>query len=167
MDNTDLWRYAEHLQALAIKHQLTVATAESCTGGMIASTITSIAGASEYFYGGIVSYSNAAKIGLLRVSKKTLEEYGAVSRQIALEMAQGCMKVSNADIAVSVTGIAGPGGATATKDAGLVYIGIATAKTIEIQKHVFQGNRQEVREQSVASALRGLSTAAELLALPI
>lgn len=134
-------------------------TAESCTGGMISAALTDLAGSSAVFDRGFVTYSNEAKMESLGVSGKTLKEFGAVSPQVAEEMAQGALKNSNAQIAVSVTGIAGPGGGSDEKPVGRVYIGIATDKTVTVYKNNFTGDRSAVRQQTVDRALTLLSEA--------
>ena len=132
----------------------TVSTAESCTGGMIGQTLTSVAGISEYYGFGFITYANEAKEKLICVKKSTLDEYGAVSSQTACEMALGALEKSGADLAVSVTGIAGPGGGTDEKPVGLVYIGFASKDgKCEAYKHIFGGNREEVRRRTVTAAL--------------
>jgi PncC family amidohydrolase len=136
------------------KRGWTLATAESCTGGRIAHAITSIAGSSDYFQGGIVSYSNDAKVELLGVSRSTLERVGAVSRECAAEMARGARQALHANIGVSSTGIAGPGGATARKPVGLVYIGIATPDGDEVQELHLDGDRLAVIDGATLAALR-------------
>ncbi len=125
---------------------LTIATAESCTGGKLGAALTSVPGMSECYGYGVVTYSNEAKEKLLGVNHATLVSHGAVSRETAAEMAQGILNVSKADIAVSITGIAGPGGGTPQKPVGLVYVGIASAdgKT-EVHQLNLAGNREEVR----------------------
>mgnify|MGYP000866504446 CR=1 FL=1 len=128
---------------------ITVATAESCTGGLIAAAITDVAGASAVFGYGLVTYSNEAKQTILGVKKETLTIYGAVSEECAYEMAQGLKKVSGADCAVSVTGIAGPGGGSVEKPVGLVYMGLAWKDKIYVKKNLFQGSRDEIRQQTV------------------
>ncbi len=136
------------------KYSKNLATAESCTGGLIAASLTSVPGMSECYGFGVVTYANEAKEKLLSVSNETLKSYGAVSPQTAEEMANGAVEMSGADIAVSVTGIAGPGGGTAKKPVGLVYIGIALrGKGAKTYKNLFDGNRQEVRQQTVIKAL--------------
>lgn len=129
-------------------------TAESCTGGLIAGSVTDLAGSSDVFDRGFVTYSNDAKVDMLSVSRETIGEHGAVSPQTATEMAIGALKNSNAKIAVSVTGIAGPGGGTADKPVGLVYIGIAMegAEPVAHQCN-FCGSRTEIREKTVLEAL--------------
>jgi len=133
---------------------LTVATAESCTGGMIAASLTDVAGSSKVFERGFVTYSNEAKTELLGVPAAMIAEHGAVSEPVARAMAQGALAHSYADVAVAITGIAGPGGGTAEKPVGLVYIGAArrgSATTVE--RHVFGGDRADVRQATVQRAL--------------
>lgn len=133
--------------------KLKLATAESCTGGMIAGAITDIAGSSDVFDRGFVTYSNQAKIEMLGVSQKTLDEFGAVSEQTCREMVLGALKNSQANVAISTTGIAGPGGGSAEKPIGLVYIGVGTSERIRVTKFHFSGTRAEVRKQTVERAL--------------
>ncbi len=140
-------------EALKSKN-MTVATAESCTGGMIGAALTSVSGVSECYGFGVVTYANEAKEKLLGVSHATLESVGAVSPETAREMAQGALKMSGADIAISVTGIAGPLGGTKEKPVGLVYIGIARKDgEYAVYKNNFSGGREEVRTQTVIKAL--------------
>jgi PncC family amidohydrolase len=143
----------EKLFSLLCERNLKISTAESCTGGMIGASITSIPGISAYYECGFVTYSNEAKQKLIGVNKETLDEFGAVSGETVLEMAQGALEKSGADIAVSVSGIAGPGGGTAEKPVGLVYIGCASEGKNLFEKYIFKGNREEVRQQTVNSAL--------------
>ena len=131
----------------------TLATAESCTGGMVASRIASISGSSAYFLGGVVAYSNGVKHDVLGVSQSVLDERGAVSATCARAMAIGARKLIGSDIAVSTTGIAGPSGGTTRKPVGLVYIGIATPTWLEAFEFHFEGDRARVIEQSVQHAL--------------
>lgn len=148
MDNLEILaqKVYEHLKA----GELTLATAESCTGGMIASYLTSVPGVSDYFGYGFVTYANEAKQKLLGVSADTLKKYGAVSPQTVCEMAEGAMKVSGAGMAVSVSGIAGPGGGTTEKPVGLVYMGFAReGKETVFEKLTFSGDRQTVRRKTV------------------
>ncbi len=134
--------------------RLTLASAESCTGGLIAAVLTDIAGASDVFDRGFVTYSNDAKMDLLGVPKSLLERHGAVSAEVACAMADGVLSRSLADLAVSVTGIAGPGGATETKPVGLVFVGSARrGHPATAVRHVFDGDRATVRLESVRSAL--------------
>lgn len=130
-----------------------ISTAESCTGGLVASYLTSISGSSEYFATGIVSYSNEAKMKLLNVSPKTLEEFGAVSEETAREMALGVMQVAGSDIAVSITGVAGPGGGTEVKPVGMVCFGIAMLHGVRAVTYNFSGTRSEIRQQSCEVSL--------------
>lgn len=115
------------LVELLCKHKMTISTCESCTGGLISKRITDVSGSSQVFGYGVCTYANEAKIKLLNVSPETLEKHGAVSEQTALEMAHGALGLSGADIAISTTGIAGPGGGTTTKPVGLVYTAIYTS----------------------------------------
>lgn len=136
-----------------VEKKITVATAESCTGGMIASAITDVSGASGIFGYGVVTYSNEAKMKILGVKESTLARVGAVSEETAHEMADGLSKLSDADVAVSVTGIAGPGGGSELKPVGLVYMGLAYNGEVFVKKNLFQGNRDDIRRQTVATAL--------------
>ncbi|MBQ9737315.1 MAG: CinA family protein [Clostridia bacterium] len=136
-----------------IQNNLKIATAESCTGGMIASKITNVPGASACFDCGVVTYSNGQKTKLLGVSPKTLETFGAVSEETALEMCYGVKKLANADVGISVTGIAGPAGGTPEKPVGTVWIGVCTQNIHKAFKFLFEGNREEVREQTAIIAL--------------
>jgi len=135
---------------------LTLGTVESATGGRIADRITNVAGSSDYFKGSIVSYSNEVKIALIRVKKATIENYGAVSEQTALEMAQCGRKLLDVDICVSDTGIAGPSGGTPEKPVGLFYLGLAARDKSLIQKHVFPGNREKNKRDATEAALNML-----------
>ena len=138
----------------------TVATAESCTGGMVAARLTSVSGASGAFKYGAVTYCNEAKNIMLGVSTETLDEHGAISAETAKEMAEGIRKVMNADIGVSVTGNAGPGAAE-EKPVGLVYIGVSSENYSAVLKNHFEGDRVSVREQAADSALLLALSAAE------
>ena len=137
--------------------RLTLCTAESCTGGWIAKTVTDIAGSSDWFDCGIVAYSYEAKQALLSVSPHTLERHGAVSRETVIEMVSGALVHSGASVAVAVTGIAGPGGGTADKPVGTVWIGWKRRGGYpKAQVFHFDGDRDDVRRQTVAAALEGL-----------
>jgi len=138
------------------KQGLIVATAESCTGGLLAHTLTNIPGSSVYFERGIVSYSNRAKIELVNVPEKTLNEYGAVSAQTAEAMAVGIKNSSQVDIGIATTGIAGPTGGTKEKPVGLVYIGIATPTNVDVKKYTFSGDRLHNKESTCNAALQML-----------
>jgi len=135
---------------------LTIGTIESATGGRIADRITNIPGSSDYFKGSVVAYSNEVKIALLGVKRKTIENYGAVSEQTALEMARGGRKLLNVDICVSDTGIAGPSGGSPEKPVGLFYLGLVAKDASFSQKHAFPGNREENKRDAAEAALNML-----------
>jgi nicotinamide-nucleotide amidase len=137
-----------------------LATAESCTGGMVAARLTDIAGSSDVVERGFVTYSNESKIELLGVSAEQLAHYGAVSAQVARAMAEGALAHSRADIAISVTGIAGPGGAVPGKPVGLVYLGLAAkGRETRVERQHFEGDRQMVRAAALDRALELLDSA--------
>ena len=131
-----------------------LATAESLTGGGIGAAITGISGASAVYAGGVISYTNEVKHRILGVPEEVLQTCGAVSELTARAMAEGVRKLLNADVAVSVTGLAGPGGDDFGHPVGTVFIGYADAETILAEHHVFSGTREEVREQTIESALK-------------
>lgn len=133
---------------------LQLATAESCTGGLVADRITNVPGSSEYFLGGIVAYAYEAKVALLNVSWDTLQAYGAVSREVVLEMANGARAALNADIAVSVSGIAGPGGGMPGKPVGTTWIGLSTPDGDWARTFVWEGDRLENKALSAEAALQ-------------
>jgi nicotinamide-nucleotide amidase len=134
-----------------------LALAESCTGGMAAEAMTRVAGSSAWFDRGFVTYSNQAKMDMLGVTAQTLEKYGAVSEETAKEMAEGCLKNSQAQIAGSITGIAGPDGGTADKPVGTVCFALAQAnQPVITMSKKFDGNRQEIRQQATASLMAAL-----------
>ena len=138
-----------------IKNKLSISVAESCTGGMLSSNITSISGASKIFNIGLVTYSNLAKIKLLKVSSSNIKRYGAVSEKCCLKMVEGLSKLSKSKINISITGIAGPKGGSKNKPVGLVYIGIKKGKKISINKYLFKNkNRENIRKNSVKEALK-------------
>lgn len=141
---------------------LEIATAESCTGGLLAKCLTDIAGSSDYFERGWVTYSNAAKQANLGVAPGLIERHGAVSEEVALAMAKGAIRRSGARVAIAVTGIAGPGGAARGKPVGTVWIAWALRRRGRIEclalRHRFRGGRDAVRRQAVAAALSGLPT---------
>jgi nicotinamide-nucleotide amidase len=144
---------AEALGSLCRQRGWSISTAESCTGGGIARAITDIPGSSDYFQGGIVAYSNALKQQLLRVSPGTLASVGAVSRECAQEMVLGARATLHTDVALASTGIAGPGGATARKPVGLVYLAVATPATIEVRELRLAGTRADIMDAATAAAL--------------
>jgi len=135
------------------RQHLTIATAESCTGGLLAHELTNISGSSEYFDRGVISYSNTSKTQLLGVPETYLKKYGAVSEQVAQAMAEGIRTRAGVDIGVSATGIAGPTGATTNKPVGLVYIGIATGTSVIVKRFLFSGDRLSIKEQACEAAL--------------
>jgi len=143
----------KNIITLALEKNLWIATAESCTGGLISAELTSVSGSSGCFGYGVATYSNEAKIKLLNVSETTLAKYGAVSPETAEEMACGLLSLSNADIALSITGIAGPCGGSPEKPVGLVYCGIADIKGVDVVQFMFSGSREEVRKKTVLNAL--------------
>lgn len=137
--------------------KLYVATAESCTGGMLSAALTNIAGSSTFFERGFVTYSNEAKQEILGVSKHTLDTYGAVSEETAMEMAKGCLANSRAQYALSITGIAGPSGGTAEKPVGMVCFGLASKQEARTYSFNFSGDRDSVRHQASIKALELLN----------
>ena len=143
--------------SLILKEQnLKIATAESCTGGLIAHTLTNISGASDYFDRGVVSYSNKSKTELLGVPKKLIDKYGAVSNPVAKAMADGIRVKSEVDIGISTTGIAGPTGGTKEKPVGLVFIAISTKDNVIVKKYQFGGNRIQNKYDTCKAALNML-----------
>ncbi len=141
------------VQELATRGR-TIAVAESCTGGLLGARLTEVAGSSAVFLGGVVSYANEAKVRLLGVDPDLLARYGAVSREVATAMAQGVRERLGADLGVSITGVAGPGGGTEEKPVGLVYIGLATPDRVRVTENHFIGIRQDVRRRSTQVALQ-------------
>jgi nicotinamide-nucleotide amidase len=152
----DIGALANEIIASLKAQGLTIATAESCTGGLIAGALTSVAGSSDVVYGGFVTYANEAKIAMVGVPFGLLREFGAVSKQVATAMAEGALAAAGTHIAVAVTGIAGPGGGSAEKPVGLVYFAVATAEETRNLKKSFDANwsRQQIRHASVAEALK-------------
>lgn len=144
----------DDIYALTTKKGLTVATAESCTGGLLASRIIDRPGASAFFLEGAVTYSNASKIARLGVQEETLLRRGAVSEETAIEMAAGIARTAGATAGISTTGIAGPGGGSPDKPVGLVYIGLCTSGEARAEKYVFAGPRSNIRDAAVLQALR-------------
>ncbi len=152
---------AERLQGICLGRGLTVATAESCTGGLVADTITDVAGSSGYFLGGVVSYADVAKERLLGVAVEVLVAHGAVSAQVAKAMAIGCRARFGADLAIAVTGIAGPAGGSPSKPVGLTYLALADERGCEVTRHVWSGDRAANKRASAMAALEMLVGAAE------
>ena len=144
---------AARLQALAVERGLTVGTAESCTGGLIGHALTSVAGSSDYYRGGVISYSNELKVLLLGVPETTIVRHGAVSAQVAVAKAEGERQRLADDYALSVTGVAGPGGGTAAKPVGLTYVAAAGPRGHEVRRHQWPGDRAANKAWSAAAAL--------------
>lgn len=136
------------------KKNFTISCAESCTGGLLTSKLTDVAGSSNYVQGAIVSYSNEIKISALHVKEETLKNFGAVSHETAFEMAKNIREIFKTDIGVGITGIAGPGGGSKEKPVGLVYISVANKNSVTVEKFNFVGSRTEIKNQSVLSALK-------------
>jgi len=143
------------------KRKLTLAVAESCTGGLLGSRITDVPGSSDYFLGGVIAYQNEVKESLLRVPHEVIAAHGAVSAQTAEAMASGCWDLFKCDIAVSITGIAGPGGGTVEKPVGLTYIGLATSRGVICRRFRWEGSRTQNKESSVRAAMELILSALE------
>lgn len=141
------------VQALKVR-ELHISTAESCTGGMIAAALTEVEGASQVFELGVVSYSDDIKNRVLQVSEKTLEKFTVYSAATAAEMISGVLRLGGADLAVAVTGLAGPGGGTAERPVGLVYIAVGNDRDLQVRKFNFPGNRSNIRRQALENALQ-------------
>ena len=138
-----------------IKKKLKISFAESCTGGMLSSTITSVSGSSKIFSLGLITYSNKAKVDILKVPKKLIAKHGAVSKECSLSMVKNLSKISRANVSVSITGIAGPNGGTKFKPVGLVYIGIKKGNKIIIKKNLFKSkNRISIQRATVITSLK-------------
>ena len=140
---------------LLTKKKLTVSFAESCTGGLLASSITSISGSSKVFNMGLVTYSNNAKVKLLKVPKKTITKYGAVSYETCLSMVKNLSKISRSNISISITGVAGPNGGTKEKPVGLVYVGLKKGSKTIIKKNLFKSKKRvSIQKATVNQALK-------------
>ena len=147
------------LVKLLTKKKLTVSFAESCTGGLLASSITSISGSSKVFNMGLVTYSDNAKVKLLKVPKKTITKYGAVSYETCLSMVKNLSKISKSNISISITGIAGPNGGTKEKPVGLVYIGLKKGSKIIIRKNLFKNKKRiSIQKKTVNETLKIIKT---------
>ena len=153
---TDLVELAQQLQGACLGRGLTVATAESCTGGLVAHVLTEVSGSSGYFRGGIVSYSNEAKASLLDVDLEVLAAHGAVSAQVARAMAVGARARFDAGLSVAVTGIAGPDGGSAEKPVGLTYVAVADEAGEDVRRFVWSGDRSANKLASAEAALEML-----------
>ena len=153
MTDDQLVALAERLQDICVLRGITVGTAESCTGGLVAHVLTEVPGSSGYFAGGIVSYSNAIKERDLGVAADVIARHGAVSAQTARAMATGARLRLGVDVAVSVTGIAGPGGGTDEKPIGLTYIGVADRDGVDVRRYAWTGDRTANKRSSAAAAL--------------
>jgi nicotinamide-nucleotide amidase len=134
----------------------TLSVAESCTGGLVSDLITNVPGSSDYFEGGIVSYSNLAKIELLGVPSNAIKRHGAVSPQVAISMAKGVRKAFHTTFGVSTTGVAGPGGGTRKKPVGLVFIAVSNGEKTLVKKETLQGSRREIKKESARLSLKYL-----------
>ena len=156
MDDTVISK-AEKLVRSLIENNISISSAESCTGGYFAKTLTDISGVSSVFPGGVVSYSNEVKQDLLGVDKKTLDTLGAVSEETACQMASGVRKLMNTDIGVSATGIAGPNSDGTDKPVGLVYIAVANKEGVFPKKLDLSGSREEIRRKTVESLIDAIS----------
>ena len=153
-------KVAENLVELLKARGLTCATAESCTGGGVGSAITAVPGSSAVFLGGVISYANEVKRDVLGVSEQDLQTVGAVSGEVAAQMAEGARRLLKTDLAVSLTGIAGPDGGSEEKPVGLVWFGLATKGGVRTEKAIFRGDRAQVRAQAITHALGMLTIAA-------
>ncbi|HEX8227824.1 MAG TPA: CinA family protein [Chloroflexia bacterium] len=154
------------VHTLLLRTGLTVSVAESCTGGLLGGVLTELSGSSAYFLGGVIAYADSVKVALLGVQEQTIVAHGAVSGPVALEMADGARRVCGSDVAVSITGVAGPTGGTEQKPVGTTYIGISGLGSAYVERYVWTGDRAENRAASVCAALemlvalieKGLST---------
>ncbi len=152
-DASDLLVVAERLGARCSALGLRIASVESCTGGLVGHLITEVAGSSAYFIGGLVTYSDALKRDLVGVLPDVIAAHGAVSAQVAMAMATGGRERTRADLVVSVTGIAGPDGGTASKPVGLTYVAVADAAGVAVRRHAWSGDRAANKRSSAAAAL--------------
>tara|TARA_B100000902_G_C26640677_1_gene588937 strand:+ start:74 stop:538 length:465 start_codon:yes stop_codon:yes gene_type:complete len=145
----------QSLHKKLIKKKLTISVAESCTGGLLAYNLTKLANSSKYFKIGLTTYSNEAKIKILKVNKNIIQKYGAVSNQCCKAMVQNLSNISKSKINISITGIAGPGGGSKEKPVGLVYIGIKRGKTLFIKENMFKStNRNSIQKSTVSTAIK-------------
>ncbi len=153
MNHSDTSRIEEDVIALLNDRNYTITCAESCTGGLLCATLVNVSGASNVLKSSLVTYAEEAKKELLGVRETTLEQFGVVSEETASEMAKGAIRFAKADVSLSVTGVAGPGGGTKEKPVGLVCIGCCVKENTETRTYIFKGDRLQIREQSVLKAL--------------
>jgi nicotinamide-nucleotide amidase len=151
--NSDPEQLTTELASVLLRGHQKICAAESCTGGLIAKTFTDLAGSSDWFERGFVTYSNEAKSEMLAVPASIIEDYGAVSEAVATAMASGALRHSRADFSVAVTGVAGPGGGSDDKPVGVVWIALASAEQMFAKRHQFEGDRQAVRAATMQAAI--------------
>jgi PncC family amidohydrolase len=161
VSSDDLRHLAERLQAICLDRALTVATAESCTGGLVADTLTDVPGSSGYLLGGIIAYADRIKERQLGVAPELLATHGAVSAQVARSMAVGVRERFEADLGAAVTGIAGPGGGTTAKPVGSTYVAVAGPAGVEVRRFAWTGDRGANKRSSVVAVLELLAAVAE------
>lgn len=166
MADAELRALSERLQGLCLGRGMTVAVAESCTGGLVAATITEVPGSSGFFLGGVVTYANEAKAELLGVPVPMLDAHGAVSAQVARAMASGVRERFAATLAASVTGVAGPDGGSTEKPVGLTYVALASARQTDVRRFNWQGDREANRRAGVRAVLEWLIDEAEAATRP-
>jgi len=147
-------RYQKSIHDFLIKNNLTLATAESCTGGLLGDLITNIPGSSEYYKGGLIAYDNEIKIDILKIKRETMNIYGAVSSEVASEMAENIRDMMQVDIGIAITGIAGPGGGDSKKPVGLTYISLCSTDLPKTKEFIWHDNRRENKENSAVQALK-------------
>jgi len=148
--------FSKKIVSKLIKNRVTISTAESCTGGLLSSSITSVRGASKIFNLGLVVYSNTSKINILKIPKKIIKKYGSVSKHVCLAMVKNINKIDKTDMSVSITGIAGPSGGTKIKPVGLVYVGIKKGDRIEVKKYLFKNKGRAYIQKAAVDKSLGL-----------
>ncbi len=156
MSEQECRQLAEHVGQCLLQANAVMVTAESCTGGWVACVATAIPGSSRWFERGFVTYTNESKHEMLGVANTTLDQYGAVSEQTVREMARGALQHSHAQVSVAISGIAGPGGGSAEKPVGTVWLAWARGEQLRTHRALFSGDRDQVREQAVITALQGI-----------
>jgi len=149
-------KLSKKIVKILTRKKLKISIVESCTGGLLSSAITSVSGSSKIFTQGLVTYSNQSKIKVLKIPKKTIRRYGAVSEQICLTMVKNVSKICKTNVSVSITGIAGPGGGTKKKPVGLVYIGIKKANKIDVIKYLFKNKGRSYVQKAAVNKSLGL-----------